>query len=86
MERADNVAVVPVEMGWNDVGTWEALQEIFPQGRAGKCPPGPGADRDSKGCTFYAQNRLVATIGLERSSWWIPRTPPWCATGTGSRK
>ena len=31
LEKADNVAVVPVEMGWNDVGTWEALHELFPR-------------------------------------------------------
>ena len=35
MEKADNVAVVPVEMGWNDVGTWEALHELFPQDERG---------------------------------------------------
>ena len=65
MERADNVAVVPVEMGWNDVGTWGALQEIFPKDAQGNVLLGRALDRNSKGCTFYAQNRLVATIGLE---------------------
>jgi mannose-1-phosphate guanylyltransferase/mannose-1-phosphate guanylyltransferase/mannose-6-phosphate isomerase len=28
MERADRVAVVPVAMGWNDVGSWDALHAI----------------------------------------------------------
>jgi mannose-1-phosphate guanylyltransferase/mannose-6-phosphate isomerase len=65
MERATNVAVVPVEMGWNDVGTWRALQEIFPKDEQGNVIIGRTLDRNSKGCTFYAQNRLVATIGLE---------------------
>ncbi|MCL4502961.1 MAG: mannose-1-phosphate guanylyltransferase/mannose-6-phosphate isomerase [Deltaproteobacteria bacterium] len=65
MERADNVAMVPVEMGWNDVGTWGALQEIFPKDDQGNVLLGRALDRHSKGCTFYAQNRLVATIGLE---------------------
>jgi mannose-1-phosphate guanylyltransferase/mannose-6-phosphate isomerase len=65
MEWADNVAVVPVEMGWNDVGTWGALQEIFPKDGQGNVLLGRALDRNSKGCTFYAQNRLVATIGLE---------------------
>lgn len=65
MERAANVAVVPVEMGWNDVGTWGALQDIFPKDERGNVILGRALDRGSKGCTFYAQNRLVATIGLE---------------------
>jgi mannose-1-phosphate guanylyltransferase len=28
MEQADNVALVPVEMDWNDVGTWGALKKF----------------------------------------------------------
>ncbi len=67
MERADNVAVVPVEMGWNDVGTWGALQDIFPKDERGNVILGRTLDRDSKDCTFFAQNRLVATIGLEKT-------------------
>jgi mannose-1-phosphate guanylyltransferase/mannose-6-phosphate isomerase len=65
LERADQVAVVPVEMGWNDVGTWGALQDIFPKDGQGNVILGRALDRDSKGCIIYAQNRLVATIGLE---------------------
>jgi mannose-1-phosphate guanylyltransferase/mannose-6-phosphate isomerase len=56
---------VPVEMGWNDVGTWGALQEIFPRDAQGNVLLGRILDRGSKGCTFFAQSRLVATIGLE---------------------
>jgi mannose-1-phosphate guanylyltransferase/mannose-6-phosphate isomerase len=65
MERASNVAVVPVEMGWNDVGTWGALQEIFPKDEQGNVTVGRTLDRNSQDCTFYAQKRLVATIGLK---------------------
>jgi mannose-1-phosphate guanylyltransferase/mannose-6-phosphate isomerase len=65
MERAANVAVVPVEMGWNDVGTWGALQEIFPKDEHGNVTVGRILDRNSQDCTFYAQKRLVATIGLK---------------------
>jgi mannose-1-phosphate guanylyltransferase/mannose-1-phosphate guanylyltransferase/mannose-6-phosphate isomerase len=28
MERAERVAVVPVSMGWSDIGSWDALHEI----------------------------------------------------------
>jgi mannose-1-phosphate guanylyltransferase/mannose-6-phosphate isomerase len=64
MEKAENVAVVPVEMGWNDVGTWEALHELFPQDERGNVREGRILDQDSQECIFWAQNRLVATIGL----------------------
>jgi mannose-1-phosphate guanylyltransferase/mannose-6-phosphate isomerase len=65
MERVDNVALVPVEMGWNDVGTWGALQDIFPRDAQGNVILGRVLDHNSKDCTFFAQSRLVATIGLE---------------------
>jgi mannose-1-phosphate guanylyltransferase/mannose-6-phosphate isomerase len=64
LEKADNVVVVPVEIGWNDVGTWEALHELFPWDERGNVREGRVLDRDSRQCVFWAQNRLVATIGL----------------------
>jgi mannose-1-phosphate guanylyltransferase / mannose-6-phosphate isomerase len=67
LEKADNVAVIPVEMGWNDVGTWEALHELFPQDERGNVAMGRVMDQGSRECIFFAQNRLVATIGLERT-------------------
>jgi mannose-1-phosphate guanylyltransferase/mannose-6-phosphate isomerase len=66
MEKAANVAVIPVEMGWNDVGTWEALHELFPRDERNNIGLGRVLDQGSRDCIFYAQNRLVATIGLER--------------------
>jgi mannose-1-phosphate guanylyltransferase/mannose-6-phosphate isomerase len=67
LEKADNVAVVPVEMGWNDVGTWEALHDIFPRDERGNVFLGRTLDRGSLNCLVYAQKRLVATIGLDRA-------------------
>jgi mannose-1-phosphate guanylyltransferase/mannose-6-phosphate isomerase len=64
LEKAENVVVVPVEMGWNDVGTWEALHELFPRDERGNVREGRVLDQDSQQCVFWAQNRLVATIGL----------------------
>jgi mannose-1-phosphate guanylyltransferase/mannose-6-phosphate isomerase len=66
MEKAANVAVIPVEMGWYDVGTWEALHELFPRDDRGNVGLGRVLDQGSRDCILYAQNRLVATIGLER--------------------
>jgi mannose-1-phosphate guanylyltransferase/mannose-6-phosphate isomerase len=67
LEKAENVAVVPVEMGWNDVGTWEALHELFPRDARANVLLGRVLDQDSQDCIFFAQNRLVATIGLDRT-------------------
>ena len=67
LEKAENVAVVPVSMGWNDVGTWEALHELFPRDERGNVVLGRALDLGSRNCIVYAQNRLVATIGLDRA-------------------
>jgi len=67
LEKAENVAVVPVEMGWNDVGTWEALHNLFPRDERGNVKEGRVLDQHSQECIFWAQNRQVATIGLENT-------------------
>lgn len=66
MERAAKVAVVPVDMGWNDVGSWTAIHEINPQDEKGNVVL--GAEHlaiDTKGTLVQGNGRLIATIGLE---------------------
>jgi mannose-1-phosphate guanylyltransferase/mannose-6-phosphate isomerase len=65
LERAQKVAVVPVEMGWSDVGTWGALPDLFPRDEGGNVILGRSLDLDSRDCVIYAQDRLVATLGLK---------------------
>jgi mannose-1-phosphate guanylyltransferase/mannose-6-phosphate isomerase len=66
LERADNVVVVPVQMGWSDVGTWGAVYELSHQkDLRGNVILGRALDRGSHGCLIYGQERLVATLGLE---------------------
>jgi mannose-1-phosphate guanylyltransferase / mannose-6-phosphate isomerase len=65
MEKADNVAVLPVDMGWSDVGTWMALYELLPKDARGNILLGRALDLGSKNTLVFSQNRLVATIGLE---------------------
>ncbi|MGQ9920295.1 MAG: mannose-1-phosphate guanylyltransferase/mannose-6-phosphate isomerase [Desulfobacca sp.] len=65
MEKAANVAIVPVNMGWSDVGTWGALYDLFPADFQGNVILGNACDLDSRGCLIFSQERLVATLGLE---------------------
>jgi len=66
LEQAENVAVVPVDLGWSDVGTWRAVQELFPADARGNVILGRALDRDSRDCLIYTQERLVATLGLDQ--------------------
>ncbi len=70
MERAEDVAVIPVDIGWSDVGDWTALSEILPADSEGNViarssAVGQHVGLDTKGCLIHASRRLVATIGLE---------------------
>jgi len=65
MEKAANVAVVPTDMGWSDLGTWGALYEFLPKDDRGNVIQGRVFDLDSRGCLVVSQNRLIATIGLK---------------------
>jgi len=65
LEKAQRVAVVPVDMGWSDVGTWGALPDLFPRDARGNVILGRSLDLDSRDCVIYAQERLVATLGLQ---------------------
>ena len=64
MEKADNVAVVPVDLGWSDMGTWSALLDLCPADGRGNVILGRALDIDSRDSLIFSQDRLVATIGL----------------------
>lgn len=58
--------VVPSELDWSDVGNWGALFDFFKDGLEPKMViKGNHIDEDSKNCLVYAEDKLVATIGLE---------------------
>ena len=65
MEHAAKVAVVPADMGWSDVGSWRALEDISEKDEAGNVITGNVVDIGSKNSIIYAGDRLVATIGLK---------------------
>ena len=65
MERAEDVAVIPVNIGWSDVGSWATLFELLPADAEGNVVVGQHIGQDTKGCLIHGSRRLVATIGLE---------------------
>ena len=65
MEKSDKVVVIPADLGWNDVGSWTALDEISDRDVNGNVITGNVVDVDSKDSIIYAANRLVATLGLK---------------------
>jgi mannose-1-phosphate guanylyltransferase len=66
MEKSDRVQMVPVEMGWSDVGSWSALPELVePDSRGTVCINAAGQiNVDSTDCLIYSDGRMVATVGV----------------------
>jgi mannose-1-phosphate guanylyltransferase/mannose-6-phosphate isomerase len=65
MERTDRAAMVPVEMGWTDVGSWSALWDVAPKDQAGNTLIGDVIGVDLRNCYVRGDGRLVAAVGLE---------------------
>ena len=65
MEKADRVAVVPVEMGWSDVGSWDALHAISSLDLDGNAHQGEVVAIDTQGCMIRSEGPLVAAVGVK---------------------
>jgi len=68
MEKADNIAVIPVDIGWSDVGSWASLYDILPQDKFGNCIKGEAIDNrvilDTRNTLVYS-DRLTVAIGVQ---------------------
>ncbi len=67
MEKAENVWVVPMDAGWNDVGSWTALRDIGAKDAAGNVCIGDVISHNSSHCYLRSDNKLIATVGLENT-------------------
>jgi mannose-1-phosphate guanylyltransferase/mannose-1-phosphate guanylyltransferase/mannose-6-phosphate isomerase len=65
MEKADRVAVVPVNMGWSDVGSWDALHQLAEKDEAGNACHGEVLTIDSENCLIRSEGPLVAAVGVK---------------------
>jgi mannose-1-phosphate guanylyltransferase/mannose-6-phosphate isomerase len=64
MERTQAAAVIPLDCGWSDVGSWAALWEIGSRDAAGNILHGNVLARDVRDCYVHAAGRLVAVVGV----------------------
>ena len=65
MEKAKNLAVVPGDFGWSDVGSFAALPEVRAADERGNVVSGEGAlALDCEGCVVLAEKRPLAVVGL----------------------
>ncbi|HEY8025541.1 MAG TPA: mannose-1-phosphate guanylyltransferase/mannose-6-phosphate isomerase [Burkholderiaceae bacterium] len=70
MEKAGNIAVIPGEFGWSDIGAWDAVAAATPADQNGNTANRQSARGetiviDSRNTHIESQDRLVAAIGLD---------------------
>jgi mannose-1-phosphate guanylyltransferase/mannose-6-phosphate isomerase len=64
MEQTDAAMVLPVDIGWNDVGSWSALWDVAERDAHGNAHHGDVIAVDSRNSYAYAR-RLVALVGVD---------------------
>jgi mannose-1-phosphate guanylyltransferase/mannose-6-phosphate isomerase len=65
LEHADNVAVVPVDMGWSDIGSWDALYQQRVKDGDGNLIQGDVVAINSRRNLLWSEHGTLATLGLE---------------------
>jgi mannose-1-phosphate guanylyltransferase/mannose-6-phosphate isomerase len=70
MEKTSKAAVVAADLGWSDIGSWQALWDVLEKDADGNIKQGTADDliiKDTKNCLIRSDGRLVATVGLEET-------------------
>jgi mannose-1-phosphate guanylyltransferase len=64
LEKSDRVAVLPLDVGWSDVGNWASLLTILPGDGNRNVVIGDHIGVDTENSLIYTTGRLIATVGL----------------------
>ena len=64
MEKSDQVAVVPCNIGWSDIGSWAALGDLNVADADGNRIQGEAILHNAHNCTIRSDGRLVGAVGV----------------------
>ncbi|MBE1445677.1 mannose-1-phosphate guanylyltransferase [Paenibacillus sp. OAS669] len=65
MEKVNNIYVIPCIFGWDDVGSWTALERINDKDEYGNVIKGNILSIDTKDSIIESNGKLIATLGIE---------------------
>ncbi|MDC1089811.1 mannose-1-phosphate guanylyltransferase/mannose-6-phosphate isomerase [Emcibacteraceae bacterium] len=65
MEKTNKAHVIPLDAGWNDLGSWPAVFDTKIHKKNENVIEGDVIQHDCKGSYFYSDNKLITAIGLE---------------------
>jgi mannose-1-phosphate guanylyltransferase/mannose-6-phosphate isomerase len=64
-EQSDRIVILPLDLYWNDIGSWDSLYEILDKNGRGNIKMGDVFAIDTKDTLIISDKRFVSTIGLE---------------------
>jgi mannose-1-phosphate guanylyltransferase/mannose-6-phosphate isomerase len=64
MERLDDLATLPLEAGWSDLGSWEALLEVLSARAGGDCRRGDVVAVETHDNLLWAESGIIAALGV----------------------
>lgn len=65
MEKTPQVLVIPAAFGWDDIGTWTALERYRQADNCGNILKGKGILLDTNNCSVYSPDKVAVTLGVE---------------------
>lgn len=65
MEKTDKAMVIPLDAGWNDVGSWAELHNVSSKDEHGNAISGDVVTHDCKDSFISGSSRLVTVVGLD---------------------
>jgi len=64
MEQSERVVTLPMDIYWNDIGSWDSLFEVMGKDESGNLRIGDVIVRDTRDSLVMSDKRLISTIGL----------------------
>jgi mannose-1-phosphate guanylyltransferase / mannose-6-phosphate isomerase len=65
MEKTKDALVLPLDVGWSDVGSWSSLFDALPADEDGNVLQGDVLVFDTQDCYVHSTSRLVAAVGMD---------------------
>lgn len=65
MEKLDAISTLPLDCGWSDLGSWEALDEVLPRDAQGNTGRGDTLAVDARNNLLLSDSGTLAVLGVE---------------------
>ena len=65
LERSDKVAVIPCDLGWQDIGSWQSLWSAAPKDENGNAFNGDAICLESRNCLVFGEKKQIVCAGVE---------------------